>query len=326
MDERSRFGSRTRVSLKLSHEDYNVQITNLTRVVFWMTGTLLSFSAMAVSIRILAGKLNIFEILSIRSGVGLLMMLALLATRADLRPLVRPRRMPLNLLRNVIHFGAQYCWATALTLLPFATVFALEFITPAWTALLAVWLLSERLTPSRIGAVVLGLIGVVIILRPGLAAFNPMALWVLVATVGFAIVMITTKMLTATETSFAIIFWMSVIQFPLGLAGSDPMFPFRLGWWDIPAVLGIGIGGTSSHYCLSNAFRAGDATLVVPLDFLRVPLIALVGWAFFSEPLDIWVYVGGFVILTGLFWNVRAEATNRRQWARAAQTMENLTP
>ena len=326
MDEQSRFGSRTRVSLKLSHEDYNVQITNLTRVVFWMTGTLLSFSAMAVSIRILAAKLNIFEILSIRSGVGLLMMLALLAARADLRPLVRPRRMPLNLLRNVIHFGAQYCWATALTLLPFATVFALEFITPAWTALLAVWLLSERLTPSRIGAVVLGLIGVVIILRPGLAAFNPMALWVLVATVGFAIVMITTKMLTATETSFAIIFWMSVIQFPLGLAGSDPMFPFKLGWWDIPAVLGIGIGGTSSHYCLSNAFRAGDATLVVPLDFLRVPLIALVGWAFFSEPLDIWVFVGGFVILTGLFWNVRAEATNRRQWARAAQTMENLTP
>jgi drug/metabolite transporter (DMT)-like permease len=314
------------VSLELSYEDNNVQISNLTRVVFWMTGTLLSFSAMAVSIRILAGKLNIFEILSIRSGVGLLMMLTLLGTRADLRPLVRPRRMPLNLLRNVIHFGAQYCWATALTLLPFATVFALEFITPAWTALLAVWLLSERLTPSRIGAVVLGLIGVVIILRPGLAAFNPMALWVLVATVGFAIVMITTKMLTATETSFAIIFWMSVIQFPLGLAGSDPLFPFKLGWWDIPAVLGIGIGGTSSHYCLSNAFKAGDATLVVPLDFLRVPLIALVGWAFFSEPLDIWVFVGGFVILTGLFWNVRVEATNHRQWARAAQTTKDLTP
>ena len=282
-----------------------------------MTGALLSFSAMAVSIRILAGKLNIFEILTIRSGAGLLIMFAFLAARADLRPLVRPSRMPLNLLRNFIHFGAQYCWAMALTLLPFATVFALEFITPAWTALLAVWLLSERLTPSRIGVVIFGLIGVVIILRPGLVAFNPMALLVLVATVGFAIVMITTKMLTATETSFAIIFWMSVIQFPLGLAGSDPLFLFRLGWWDIPAVLGIGIGGTSSHYCLSNAFRAGDATLVVPLDFLRVPLIALVGWAFFSEALDIWVFVGGFVILAGIFWNVRAEAANHRQRARA---------
>jgi drug/metabolite transporter (DMT)-like permease len=303
-----------------------VQVNNLTRVVLWMAGTLLSFSAMAVSIRILAGKLNIFEILSIRSGVGLMIMLTLLAARADLRPLVRPSRMPLNLVRNVIHFGGQYCWATALTILPFATVFALEFITPAWTALLAIWLLSERLTRSRIGAVVLGLVGVVTILRPGLAAFNPMVLWVLAATVGYAIVLITTKILIATETSFAIIFWMAVIQFPLGLAGSDPMFPFKLGWSDLPAVLGIGIGGTSSHYCLSNAFRAGDATVVVPLDFLRVPLIALVGWTFFSEPIDIWVFVGGFVILMGLFWNVRAEAINHRQWVRNAQTLKNLTP
>ncbi len=289
-----------------------MQMSNITRVVLWMTGALLSFSAMAVSIRILAGKLNIFEILSIRSGTGLLIMLALLAVRSDLRPLVRPRRIPLHMLRNVVHFGAQYCWALALTLLPFATVFALEFITPAWTALLAVWLLSERLTPSRIGAVILGLVGVVIILRPGLSAFNPAALLVLLAAVGFAITFIATKALTATEKSFAIIFWMAVIQLPLGFAGSDPLFPFKLGWWDIPAVLGLGIGGTSSHYCLSNAFRAGDATLVVPLDFMRVPLIALVGWAFFAESLDIWVFVGGFVIVAGLFWNLRAEATRRR--------------
>lgn len=287
-------------------------MSNITRVVLWMTGALLSFSAMAVSIRILAGKLNIFEILSIRSGTGLLIMLSLLAVRSDLRPLMRPSRILLHVLRNVVHFAAQYCWALALTLLPFATVFALEFITPAWTALLAVWLLSERLTPSRIGAVILGLVGVVIILRPGLSAFNPAALLVLLAAVGFAITFIATKALTATEKSFAIIFWMAVIQLPLGFAGSDPLFPFKLGWWDIPAVLGLGIGGTSSHYCLSNAFRAGDATLVVPLDFLRVPLIALVGWAFFAESLDIWVFVGGFVIVAGLFWNLRAEATRRR--------------
>lgn len=294
-------------AVRTADEDNNVQMTNLWRVVLWMTGVLLSFSAMAISIRVLAGKLNIFEILSIRSGVGLLIMLVLLAGRADLRPLVWPTRMPLNLLRNVIHFGGQYCWATALTILPFATVFVLEFITPAWTALLAVWLLSERLTPSRIGAVVFGLLGVFIILRPGLVAFNPTTLWVLAATVAFAIVLITTKMLTTTETSLAIVFWMSVIQLPLGLAGSDPMFPSKLGAWDVPAILGIGIGGMLSHYCLTKAFRAGDATLVVPLDFLRVPLIALVGWAFFSEPLDTWVFVGAFVIVLGLFWNMRAE-------------------
>jgi drug/metabolite transporter (DMT)-like permease len=74
---------------------------------------------------------------------------------------------------------------------------------------------------------------------------------------------------------------MAVIQLPLGLTGSDPTFFLKLCWWDIPGVLGIGIGGMSSYYCLSNAFRAGDAIRVVPLAFLRVPLIALVGWIFF---------------------------------------------
>jgi drug/metabolite transporter (DMT)-like permease len=124
-----------------------------------MMGALISFSAMTVSIRILAGTLNILEILSIRSGAGLLIILALLAARSDLRPHVRPKRIPLIVLRNVIHFGAQYCWAMALTLSPFATVFALKFITRAWTALLTVWLLSERQTvgPNALGLNNLGL-------------------------------------------------------------------------------------------------------------------------------------------------------------------------
>ncbi len=273
-----------------------------------MTGALLSFSTMAVSVRELWRVLNIFEILTVRSSLGLIMMLALLALRSDLRPLIRPQRMGLYTLRNTVHFGAQYCWATALTLLPFATVFALEFTTPAWTALLATWLLGERLTVSRIGVIVLGLIGVLIILRPGLTAFNPGAVLVLIAAFGFAIVMTTTKMLTKTEPTFAIIFWMMVIQLPLGLAGSSPTFPLKLGAWDLLPVLGLGISGMTSHFCLSNAFRAGDATVVVPLDFLRVPLIAVVGWAFYRESLDIFVFAGAAVILCGLIWNLRTEA------------------
>src|SRR6185437_1032402 len=140
--------------------------------------------------------LSIFEILAIRSGVALIVLLALLLVRADLRPHARPRRMGLNLLRNTIHYASQYAWAIALTMLPLATVFALEFTMPAWTALLAVWLLHERMTPSRAGVVVFGLVGVLVILRPGLASFNPAAFLVLGAAVGYSITMITTKQLT----------------------------------------------------------------------------------------------------------------------------------
>ncbi|HTQ83850.1 MAG TPA: DMT family transporter [Pseudolabrys sp.] len=288
-------------------------INKLARVVFWMLGALLSFSAMAVSIRELSrGGLSIFEILAVRSAVALLVLAVLLLARPELRPYTLPRRMKLNLLRNVIHYVSQYAWAVALTMLPLATVFSLEFTMPAWTAVLAVWFLQERMTPSRLGVVVLGLAGVLVILRPGIASFNPAALLVLFAAFGYAITMITTKKLTMTETTFGILFWMAIIQLPLSLAGSDPAVFLRLHAAQLPAILGVGVAGLTSHYCLSNAFRAGDATLVVPLDFLRIPLIAVVGWAFYDEKLDIFVLLGAMIIISGVLWNLRAEASNAR--------------
>jgi drug/metabolite transporter (DMT)-like permease len=244
----------------------------------------------------------------IRSGVALLILLVLLAARPELRVHTRPRRMGLNLLRNTVHYASQYAWALALTMLPLAMVFSLEFTMPGWTALLAVWLLHEKMTPSRFGVVVLGLIGVLVILRPGIASFNPAAFLVLGAAFGYAITMITTKKLTMTETTFGIIFWMSVIQLPLSLIGSDPAVFLHLEARHILPAIGVGIAGLTSHYCLSNAFRAGDATLVVPLDFMRIPLIAVVGWAFYGERLDIFVLLGALIIVAGVLWNLRAEA------------------
>jgi drug/metabolite transporter (DMT)-like permease len=118
---------------------------------------------------------------------------------------------------------------------------------------------------------------------------------------------IITKQLTATETTFAIVFWMNMMQLPMGLAGSDPAFLMKLGAAQIPPVIAIGIAGLSAHYCLANAFRAGDALFVLPIDFARVPLIAIVGWLFFGETLDIFTFIGAAVILCGIFWNVRSE-------------------
>lgn len=280
----------------------------IARVVLWMVGALLSFSVMAVSIRELSrAGLSIFEILAIRSGVALFVLLALLAVRKDLRVHALPRRMGLNLFRNTVHYASQYSWALSLTMLPLATVFALEFTMPAWTAILAVWFLHERMTPSRLGVVILGLIGVLVILRPGIAGFNPAAILVLLAAFGYAITMITTKQLTKTETTFGIVFWMAVIQLPLSLIGSDPTVFLRFEPRHILPAIGVGMAGLTSHYCLSNAFRFGDATLVVPLDFMRIPLIAVVGWAFYGERLDVFVLLGAMIIVSGVLWNLRSE-------------------
>jgi drug/metabolite transporter (DMT)-like permease len=276
-----------------------------------MTGALLSFCLMAVAFRKLADSLSIMEILATRNGLGLAVMVTLLILRPELRPLVRSRRPGLTLFRTTIHLAAQYLWAMSVLLLPLATVFALEFSAPAWALLLAVPVLGERLTASRVGAVVLGLIGVLVILRPGLETFRPETLLVLAAAVGFAVTMITTKKLTMTDSTFAIIIWMNVIQLPLTLIPSDPLFVMKLSLGQLPAFAAVGVAGLASHYCLANAFRAGDASVVVPLDFLRIPLIAVIGWWLYGEALDALVFVGAGLIIVGVLWNLQSEA--RRQ-------------
>jgi drug/metabolite transporter (DMT)-like permease len=273
-----------------------------------MTLAMLAFSTMALSIRALAGALTIFEILAVRSASGLAVLLSLIVVRRDLRAAVRPRRMALHAARNTVHFAAQYSWALGVTLLPLAAVFAIEFTTPAWVALLAAVLLGERLTPSRIGVVVLGFAGVLVIVRPGVATLGPAALLVLGAALGFSLALIATKTLTATTPTIAILFWMNVMQLPIALAGSDPAFVTRLGLGHVPALMGIGTSGLLSHYALTNAFRAGDATIVVPLDFVRIPLIALVGRLVYGETLDPFVFVGAALIISGIVWNLRTEA------------------
>lgn len=209
-------------------------------------------------------------------------------------------------------------------MLPFATVFSLEFTTPAWVALLAALVLGERMTKSRLGSVILGFIGVLVIVRPGLAGFQPMALVVLFAAFAFAVALIVTKQLTNRVSAFAIIFWMNVIQLPIALAwplivsltGGPSLFIFRLGTDLIVPTLALGVVGLTSHFCQAQAFRSGDATVVVPLDFLRIPLIAVIGWMFYGERLDGFVFAGAGFIICGVLWNLSAES--RRAGASVA--------
>jgi drug/metabolite transporter (DMT)-like permease len=273
-----------------------------------MTGALLSFSAMAISVRVLARTLGVMDILALRAGLGLTVLATLAAMRVDLRRTISSRHLPLHLFRNCVHVGSSYLWGVSLLLIPLATAFALEFTTPAWTLLLAAPILGERLTASRIAAVVFGLLGVLVILRPGLGTFQPASLLMLAAALGLAISLIATKKLTRTDSTFGIIFWMNLIQLPLALLASEPLFVTKLDAAQIPAVIAIGVSGLASHYCLTNAFQVGDAGVVVPLDFMRIPLIAVIGWWLYGEPLDVFVFVGAGLIMTGIMWNLRSEA------------------
>jgi drug/metabolite transporter (DMT)-like permease len=281
---------------------------NILAVVLWMGGALLSFSATAIAVRALTASLSVFEMLAIRNAAGIAILTALAFADPDLRPALKPRRLAMHLARNGVHFVGTYAWTLGVTLLPLATVFALEFTSPLWVALLAIVFLHEKLTASRRVAIALGFVGVLVILRPGWAALQLASFVVLGSALAFALTAILTKKLTQTESTFAILFWMNIIQLGPNLVGSGPAFWLKIEAAQIPPLAALCVGGLLSHFCLTNAYRHGDATTVVSLDFLRIPLIAVAGWQLYGEALDPLVFLGSAAIIVGILWNLRAEA------------------
>jgi drug/metabolite transporter (DMT)-like permease len=275
------------------------------RGALWMGGAMLSFAVMAVAARELLHTMGFFETLFLRSLVSFLLMLAVLP-RFGLGVL-RTQRFGLHVVRNVLHFGGQYAWVYAIAMLPLATVFALEFTMPVWTAVLAVPILGERLNRGRIVMLVLGLAGIFVILKPGFAIVQPAALAMLAGSFAYASMNIATKRLAESDSAIAILFYMSAIQLPLGLFPALPQW-VTPGIAELPWIIAIGAAGLSAHYCLTRALRIADATLVVPIDFLRLPLIAAVGMLFYGEPLELSIMLGAAVIFAGTYYSIRRES------------------
>jgi len=278
------------------------------RASLWMVGTLFSFSTMAIAVRELLDTMGTFEVLFFRSLVSLLMVLAIVP-RYGLGAL-RTRRFGLHLVRNLFHYCGQYAWVYAIAFLPLATVFAIEFTMPVWTAVLAVMLIGERLNRGRVVMLLTGIAGILIILRPGFAFIHPAALVMLGGSLAFATTMITTKRLSSTDSPLVILFYMSVIQLPLGLIPALPVWVMPTVA-DLPWVIGVGVAGYSAHYCMTRAFRLADATLVVPLDFLRLPLIAVVGALFYREPIELATMLGAVVMFAGTYYSVSRESREK---------------
>jgi drug/metabolite transporter (DMT)-like permease len=277
-----------------------------------MSGALFSFLTMAIGARELSGALGTFEILFFRSLIGLIAV-SLLLTRHGWRQ-IATTRLGVHIVRNTAHFGGQFGWFYGIAFIPLAEVFAIEFTVPVWTALLAALLLGEDITRPRLIAVVLGVIGVWMILRPGAAVVHPAAIAVLLGAVGYATSHTLTKKLSGSDTPLAILFYMTLIQLPLGLvpALSRWVVPGLTAW---PWLVAVGLTALSAHYCMTRAFQLADATVVVPMDFLRLPLAAVVGFFFYAEKIEWWVLAGAVVIFAGSLINIRAE---RRKLAPAA--------
>jgi drug/metabolite transporter (DMT)-like permease len=269
----------------------------------WMGCWLSLMLVLTVAGREAMRELNVFQLMEARSALGLVLLCPLILAQGGFH-VVKTARFAQHAARDLIHYSAQIGWFFALTLIPIGQVVAIEFTMPIWTAILAASFLGERMTPWKIAAIVLGVIGVVVIVRPAMGAINPGQLIALGAAVGFGISMAMLKSLTRTESALAVIFWMLVVQSAAGLLPALYVWTWPpVQTWGYVAV--VAVCGTFSHYFLARAMQYADATIVVPMDFLRVPLTAAAGWLIYAERLDTFTVFGAALILIGNLLNLK---------------------
>jgi len=193
-----------------------------------MAGWLACIVVMTVAGREATSRISVFQVMELRSLMGILLLYPLVRREGGLRTM-KTSHLKRHVLRNVVHFGAQCCWFLALTLIPLAQVISIEFTMPIWTAILAVVFLGERMGVWKNTAVVLGLVGVVVIVRPFAGEVSSGQLIALAAAVGYAMSVTLVKSLTRTDNVVRIIFWMLIIQSAIGLAPA-------LYFWREPSV------------------------------------------------------------------------------------------
>ena len=271
-----------------------------------MGGALASFAFMAVAAREVSQFVSTAEIMFFRSVISIPIVVAVAYFSSEGLGQLITQRLGLQITRNLAHFVGQFGWFFAIALIPLAEVFALEFTTPIWVALLAPLLLGERMTLMRIMAALIGFVGVLVIVRPGAVPLSDGSLAMLIGAMGFALSVLATKRLTRTDSPLAILFYMAVVQAPLGLAAAFIDLPLPepiTAFWLVVVTL----CAWSAHFCMARAFAFADAVVVAPMDFLRLPLIALVGTVLYSEPFDLWLLVGGTIIMGGNLLNIYSE-------------------
>lgn len=282
-------------------------MTPRARAALWMGGAIASFSLMAVATREVGGTFDTFEIMLYRGAIGVVLVTGALAATGALA-LARPRRMGMHGARNLVHFAGQNLWLYAIGVLPLAQVIALEFTSPLWVLLLAPLLLSERLTGRGLLAGAIGFAGVLVVAQPGRSPVEPGLLAAAACALCFALTAVATKRLTRTEPVAAILFWLNVIQLGLaalvvGLRGGAP-WPEGA---EAPWLLAIGLAGSAAHWCLTSALRAAPASVVMPLDFLRLPVIAVLAWLLYDEAVGPSLALGSVLILGGNLLTLRPE-------------------
>nr|WP_319948027.1 DMT family transporter [uncultured Shimia sp.] len=292
-------------------------MNTITQAALWMSGAILSFTSMAIAGRAVSLELDTFEIMMYRSFVGVVIVLIVSGVSGTWNQ-ITTRSMGTHLARNAAHFTGQNLWFYALTMIPLAQVFALEFTSPLWVLILSPLILGEKLTKTRVQAAILGFGGILIVTRPGATPISPGLVAAAASAIGFAFSIMLTKRLTRTETITCILFYLTVMQAIFGIicAGWDMDITLPSAKAS-PWLVLIGCAGLLAHFCLTTALRIAPATVVIPIDFFRLPLIAVIGMVLYGEPLEMAVFLGALAIFSGNYLNILSETRKAQETGRA---------
>jgi drug/metabolite transporter (DMT)-like permease len=273
-----------------------------------MVAAAVSCSGLLVSVRALAASYPAVELVFVRSLVGILLILPIVA-RSGLGAL-KTRRFPLHALRAAFAAVGMLLLYYALIRVPVADVTALTFLIPLFTIVAAATVLNERVDAPRWLATAVGFGGALVIVRPGFAAIDLAITLALLSSVAYAGAWTTVKFLTRTEPASVTVFYLNALALPLLLvptviAGAWPALA------DLPILAVMAFCGWAAHFCQARSFAAADASAVMPFDFLRLPFSALLAWLAFGEASDIWTWIGAAVIFGSGWFIVRHEARAR---------------
>lgn len=306
------------MSERVSPQAYFTALPPALRGGLWMVFASATFAVMNGSIRHVSAEIHPFEIAFFRNFFGLLIFMPWLM-RAGLGAL-KTDRLGLHALRGLSGIAAMLAWFWSLSVLPLADAVALNFTLPLFATVLAVVVLGEVVRVRRWTATLIGFAGAMIILRPGVDEITFAELMVLFAALMMASTTIIVKILARTDSPAVIVVYMTIFLTPLSalpaaFVWETPSWP-SLAW-----LAAIGLMANIAHLCLTHAFKAADASAVMPFDFARLIFVAIIGFVFFNEVPDVWTWVGAAVIVGSSVYIARREA----QVARAERIAAEVT-
>ena len=266
-----------------------------------MLGAVASFSVTALCARELTHTLSVFQVVFLRSAAGLplIVLIALVFRGTDGLRAFRTVSVPKQVTRGMLNLAAQMLWVFAIAVLPLSTVFAIEFSNPLWAALLASLFLAEHPNKFQKIGIVMGFAGVLVIVRPGIQEFNWGIVAQLVSSLCFASTYLVTRVLGRHDDPISMPFWMCLTQLPVA-AVIAVFFWEPLSWSHAPFILLIGLGGIGAHQCISAALSLVPVARAMPIDYLRLPLIAVIGAVLYGEVVDPFVVLGAIIVIAAV--------------------------